>query len=680
MTRFINSFLFTAFMATLFLGCVKTDIDEPPYNTNYPTYNANFSIKDLRALHTNGKFETINEDYLIKAVVVADDKSGNYYKTLVVQDSTGGMEVKINAVGLFNTFPVGRRVYLKLKGLTLGDYNGNFQIGGGTYLDDSNNNRLGGIEEPVVNQYILKGEFNVPITPAVKTIAELGDGDINTLVQLNGLEVPEADLGATYADAVNKTTTNRTLKDCSNKTITLRTSGYATFAGLEMPQGNGTIVAIYTVFGATKQLFLREASDADFSGKRCGDGGVTGELINISDVRALYQGSTISLPDNKKIKGIVISDKTYANITNKNLVLWQSGNAGITLRFTETVPFNVGDELEIGISGLELSEFNGLLQINNAPLTNVSRTGTGKTVTPTELSIDNLNANIKVYESQLVKIKGVTLSKSNGTTFSGTVNAKDATGSIALYTTSYSTFANDNFPTGTVDIVAIASRGGSNSENQLTIRSKDDISGGVVNPGETIDISAVRALYAGAATTVPASKSIKGIVISDKTFSNITSKNVVIQQEGNAGIVVRFSANNTLNLGDEVEIAIGGMELSEFNGLLQLNNVPNANAKVVGTGKSINPVTITLNELVSNLENYESTLIKVVGVTLSKSSGSTFEGTVVMTDATGTANMYTTSYATFAKDNFPTGVVNVTGIVGQFDTPQVNIRSKADIN
>lgn len=130
MTRFINSFLFTAFMATLFLGCVKTDIDEPPYNTNYPTYNANFSIKDLRALHTNGKFETINEDYLIKAVVVADDKSGNYYKTLVVQDSTGGMEVKINAVGLFNTFPVGRRVYLKLKGLTLGDYNGNFQIGG----------------------------------------------------------------------------------------------------------------------------------------------------------------------------------------------------------------------------------------------------------------------------------------------------------------------------------------------------------------------------------------------------------------------------------------------------------------------------------------------------------------------------------------------------------------------
>ncbi len=679
MIKFFNSFLFLTLLASLFNGCVKTDIDEPPYNTNYPSYKANFSVKDLRALHTNGEFETINDDYLIKAVVVADDKSGNYFKTLVVQDSTGGMELKVNAAGLFNTLPVGRRIYLKIKGLTLGDYNGNFQIGGGTYIDASNNLRLAGIEEPVIDDYIIKAEFNVPITPKISTINDLGDADINTLVKIEGLEVSDADLGVTYADAVNKTTTNRTLKDCSNKTITLRTSGYATFAGTEMPQGNGSIVAIYTVFGTTKQLFLRETEDVDFSGKRCGGGGADGDLINISDVRALFQGSTLNLPSNKKIKGIVISDKTYSNITNKNMVLWQPGNAGITLRCTDVVPFNVGDEIEVGIAGLELSEFNGLLQINNAPLTNFTRTGVGKSVTPTELTVSALNSNIKNYESQLVKIKGVTLSKSSGTTFTGTVNAKDGTGTIAMYTTTYATFANDAFPTGTVDIVAIATRGGSNSDNQITIRSKDDISGGVVNPGETVDISAIRALFTGSATTVPSGKSIKGIVISDKTYSNITAKNVVIQQEGNAGILVRFTANNTFNLGDEVEIAIGGADLSEYNGLLQLNNIPNANAKVLSTGKSIAPVTITLSELKANLENYESRLIKVSGVTLSKSGSTTYEGTVTMTDATGTVDMFTTTYATFAKDDFPTGTVNVTGIAGQFTTPQVNIRSKADI-
>lgn len=678
MSKLAKLFFSLSMLTVFFNSCVNTDIDEPPYNTNYPVYHANFSIRDLRAMHTNGNFEKIEDDLLIKAVVVADDKSGNYYKTLVVQDSTGGMELKINATNLFNIYPVGRRIYIKLNGLTLGDYNGNFQIGGGTYKD-GDQDRLGGIEEPVLDQYILKGEFNVPVTPAVKTISDLGDADINTLVQINGVEVVDAELGNTYADAENKITANRTLKDCSNKTITLRSSGYANFAGIVMPQGNGTITAIYSVFGTTKQLFIRDSSDVTFTSNRCGGGGTGGEQINISDVRALYQGAMVTLPDDKKIKGIVISDKTYSNITNKNLVLWQPGNAGITIRFTENSPFNVGDEIEVGIGGQELSEFNGLLQLNNVPLTNVSRTGTGKTVTPSEVSVSALNANIEFYESQLIRIKKATLSKSNGSTYSGNVTVNDGTGTISMYTTSYATFANDAFPAGEVDIVAIAGQGGNQSENQINIRSTADITGGSVDPGETIDISAVRALFTGSATAVTSGKSIKGIVISDKTYSNITAKNVVVQQEGGAGIVLRFTGNNTLNLGDEVEIAVGGLELSEFNGLLQINNVPNANAKVISSGKSIVPATITIAELESNIETYESRLIRIAGVTLSKSGGSTYSGTVTMTDATGTTDLYTTSYATFANDNFPTGVVSVTGIAGQFNTAQVNIRSKSDI-
>lgn len=666
-------------MLFVFNSCVDTDIDEPPYNVNYPVYHANFSIKDLRALHTKGSFEKLTEDKIIKAVVVADDKTGNYYKTLVVQDSTGGMEVKINATNLFNIYPIGRRIYIKVNGLTLGDYNGNFQIGGDVYKDDSGNDRLGGIEEPEIEKYIYKGEFNVPITPAVKTISELGDDDINTLIQLEGLEVVDAELGQTYADAENKLTSNRSLKDCSNKVITLRTSGYASFAGTVMPQGNGTVTAIYTVFGSTKQLFLRDTSDMLLTGQRCGQGGTSGDPINISDVRALYTGSAVSLPDNKKIKGIVISDKTYSNITSKNLVLWQPDNAGITIRFTETSPFNVGDELEVNISGLELSEFNGLLQINNTPLTNVSRTGTGKSVTPTELTISGLTSDINKYESQLVKIKNATLSKSGGNTFSGNVSVSDGTGSISMYTTSYAAFADDAFPSGTVDIIAIAGQGGNNSDPQLNIRSKNDISGGIVNPGDPIDISALRALYSGSTTTVPSGKTIKGIVISDKAYSNITSKNMVIQQEGNAGIVIRFTESNTFNLGDEVEVSVGGAELSEFNGLLQVNGVTLSNAKLISSGKNISPVTITLKEFTDNFENYESELVKINGVTLSKSGDTIFSGSVDMSDGTGTSVMYTTSYATFANDDFPTNVVSVTGIGGQFTTPQINIRSKADI-
>jgi len=472
MNKILRFFAPLTLLLFFFNSCVNTDIEEPPYVKDYPVFHANFSIKDLRALHTNGQFEKITEDKIIKAVVVADDRTGNYYKTLVVQDSTGGMEVKINATNLFNTFPVGRRIYIKLNGLTIGDYNGNFQLGGDVYKDDSNRDRIGNIEEPEIDKYIAKGEFNVPITPTVKTITELGDADINTLIQLNGIEVAESDLGQTYSDAVNKVNTNRSLKDCSNKVIIMRTSGYASFAGNVMPQGNGTITAIYTVFGTDKQLFLRDTADVKFDGKRCGEGGTGGDPINISDVRALYNGSTLSLPANKKIKGIVISDKSFSNITAKNVVIEQQGNGGIVIRFTENNTLKLGDEVEVAVGGFELSEFNGLLQINNVTLANAKVLSSGKTISPAVVTLKEFTTNFEKYESTLVKINGVSFSKSGSSTFAGNVDMTDATGSGVMYTTSYATFANDDFPSSAASVTGI---GGQFNTPQVNIRSKADI-------------------------------------------------------------------------------------------------------------------------------------------------------------------------------------------------------------
>ena len=53
-----------------------------------------------------------------------------------------------------------------------------------------------------------------------------------------------------------------------------------------------------------------------------------------------------------------------------------------------------------------------------------------------------------------------------------------------MYTTAYATFAGDAFPSGEVDIVGIAGQGGDDSENQINIRSKTDITGGTVVPTE----------------------------------------------------------------------------------------------------------------------------------------------------------------------------------------------------
>ncbi|MEN9497123.1 MAG: hypothetical protein RL750_22, partial [Bacteroidota bacterium] len=66
-------------------------------------------------------------------------------------------------------------------------------------------------------------------------------------------------------------------------------------------------------------------------------------LMNISDLRALYTGSTTSAPNNRKITGIVISDRTTGNLNGQNIYLQQgNGLAGICVRFTAAHAFNLG--------------------------------------------------------------------------------------------------------------------------------------------------------------------------------------------------------------------------------------------------------------------------------------------------------------------------------------------------
>jgi hypothetical protein len=65
---------------------------------------------------------------------------------------------------------------------------------------------------------------------------------------------------------------------CGNSlTLTVRTSGYANFAGTPIPKGNGSITAIYTIYKSsptstttTKQMLIRDPEDVQFNNGRCG--------------------------------------------------------------------------------------------------------------------------------------------------------------------------------------------------------------------------------------------------------------------------------------------------------------------------------------------------------------------------------------------------------------------------
>lgn len=256
--------------------CYKR-FDAPPAYAG-PDITANLSIRDLRSKQVIGSIGYIAEDWIIEGIVIADDSKDNFYKSIVLQDSTGGITIRMDGFGLYADYPVGRRLAVKLKGLYLGDYARMVQLGGGVDWSDPRYPELLPVPVPLFNRFFVKKALHQPVAVHRVRLDELDDSLQSCLVQIDQLEFAVTDTGSTYADAINKLSSNATVKACSGGSAYIRTSGFARFAAAKIPRGNGSITAVYSVFGTTRQLIIRDTGDVQLTGLRCTGAG-TKELL-----------------------------------------------------------------------------------------------------------------------------------------------------------------------------------------------------------------------------------------------------------------------------------------------------------------------------------------------------------------------------------------------------------------
>lgn len=713
----IFNFILFCWMATSIVSCVKTEFDEPPSSSTDPSINADqiISLEEVMKKRISGEYVKIDLDKYVQGVIIADDKSGNFYKTLVIEDekSDYGISVLVDETEMHNTYPIGRRVFINLKNLWVSDYNGLPQMGYGPVINGTRK-EMASIPSTLLKETILPGETGHEVTPVEVTISQLGALRLNTLIKIKDIQFEN--IGESYADAATQTTLNRNLVTCTKQEIVLRNSGFADFAGQNVAEGKGSIVAIYGIFGNTKQLTIRNVSDVDMKETRCG--GITGDepRFSIKQMREVFKGTTTNAPKSY-IQGVVISDGLNKNIATRNLVI-QEGDAGIVVRFAADHSFKLGQELKINCTDLEVSEFNSLLQLNNVPNGAATLVGQGTLPVPKNLNLKEIKDNLNTYESTLVVIKNVTLS--GGSTYNGNITMTDASGTMILRTTSTATFSSLPLPSGGQDVTGIVSEFTTSTVTpQINMRSKDDVKssgpvpcpnlglnvgdacndnntqtegdvvtsnceckGSPISTNGQIIISELRSKYTGTKTTAP-DGFIQGVVISDIGGKNIQAKNLVIQ-DGSGGIVVRLTADNTIPIGKEIKVKTNGVELSEFNKLLQLNNVPAANITEVGNGTLPSPKELTIASLKADFEKYESTLVLIKDGSVS--GGSTFGGTLKVTDSSGSIDMFTRTDATFATQAVPAGNKQITAIASEFTTStstspvyQVTLRNSNDI-
>lgn len=472
----MNKFSRSFFTATLLIAAVtvlntscKKQFDQPPVEAPVTNITANTTIAQLKARHTvRGAFDKIDSgsDIIIRGIVTGDDRTGNLYKQMVIQDSTGGLYVLIDLNSYYNSFPIGREVFIKCNGLYLSDYAGLIQLGGGVVT--GTRPELADIPAAKVNSVMFKGTLNNVVTPKTVTVDQLGTDMQNkyiaTLVKLEAYRFAPADLGKTFASAgvTSPSAASFDLYRCddlANSSIEIRTSNYCTFASTPLPTGIGAVTAIYTIFAGSfstsKQLTIRTPDEVEFTGTDCVIPPPTGTLRDISAMRQLYAvGATVPVPDDTKITGVVISDRVGNNLNSQNLILQQgTGKAGIVVRFNAAHSFNLGDSLDVVISGAGISTFSNQLQVSTIPLTNAIRISTGKTIDPRVITIGTLNTEMARplnspdhVECTLLKIVNATAT--GGSNFSGNRTLADGSGTVVLRTGTTATFASSPLPTG----------------------------------------------------------------------------------------------------------------------------------------------------------------------------------------------------------------------------------------
>lgn len=209
------------------------------------------SIASLKELY-RGEPRLISEDIVVSGRIVSSDQRGNYFKSIVVEDSTGGIEVMVDMERLFTRFFYGDCMRIVCCGLWLGEYGGLLQLGAAP---------AGGYEvsriphDRITRHLSSQGDGRAP-RPQPTTAGGAGSCGLNTFVSLRGVRFAEAEEGLSWCDAAEGgyRSTVRHLVDSRGDTLQVYTLGSALFAGQPLPRGELYAEGILSGFGGRRQL------------------------------------------------------------------------------------------------------------------------------------------------------------------------------------------------------------------------------------------------------------------------------------------------------------------------------------------------------------------------------------------------------------------------------------------
>ena len=272
-TRYM--FLAIAITSMGLAACMDKDWEAPQFDE--PLYGNNSIMKEegdkvitigelkekyssLINASTDGVKE-ITDDWQLQVVVNGNDEGGNLYKQISVQDPTGAIIVGINGSNLYPYMPVGQQLLINLKGLHIGGYRKQAQIGA-IY----NGSSIGRMDTDVWEQHVrLLKEGEIEAKVDTVDFDENADKFIlsGRIVKLSGVTISGEGTQVLAPEDGSVTLSS----NCANRLINgksslvLRTSSYSKFANRAIPKGKADVYGVCTRYNNTWQILMRTESD-----------------------------------------------------------------------------------------------------------------------------------------------------------------------------------------------------------------------------------------------------------------------------------------------------------------------------------------------------------------------------------------------------------------------------------
>ncbi|WP_034918937.1 DUF5689 domain-containing protein [Gillisia sp. CAL575] len=279
-------------------SCVKTDdFEVPVINEVADTFDENLTsisaIKGNYNPQTAAIYTFKNTETIIEGFVISSDEAGNFYKKIVIQDKatnpTSGIQILVDETSLFDTYEFGRKVYIKLEGLSLWFNNGVFQLG------IQNRGDVVAIPQSLIDEHIIRSSITSEIEPISLDILDFSEEYRNLYIRLENIQfnknlVREDQRFTFAAEVTDRFDGERQIESCETGSASfLSTSTFSDFKSLLLPQFSGSIEGVLSrnfyndhfvmILNSPENLQFAEDSRCDPNYLNCGNNETLGPKV-----------------------------------------------------------------------------------------------------------------------------------------------------------------------------------------------------------------------------------------------------------------------------------------------------------------------------------------------------------------------------------------------------------------